>query len=177
MKSEENDVHIHTALRSIIAPTDQRLLFVLVEPEDRTRPLQSTGLISELARCRLSYGTPYAWVDILIRRTGVTTTCLHLWLCDTDSISVYCKQVKTIWVFMCPKKTSQDTPLLLYCPAPFPLSVFPLHKAAIHHLSWLNKATKGWLTSDLSLHLLFPYAWPLSFSCSSTISQNPVTLK
>lgn len=48
------------------------------QPEDRTRPLQSTGLISELARRRLSYGTPYAWMDIQTGRAGVFLSCLHL---------------------------------------------------------------------------------------------------
>lgn len=48
------------------------------QPEDRTGPLQSTGLISELARRRLSYGTPYAWMDIQTGRAGVFLSCLHL---------------------------------------------------------------------------------------------------
>lgn len=58
------------------------------------RRLCETSPVNWVNRCRLSYGTPYAWVDILTGRTGVTRTCLHLWLCVyvRHSLSFQCQE-------------------------------------------------------------------------------------
>lgn len=108
----EKHVHIHTEQRCTITPTNQGLLFVLVEPEDQARPLQSTGLISELAHRRLSYGTPYAWMDIVTGRAGGPP---HVSICDCVCIrdtQWVCRQVKTHSWF----------PLPVSVPCMFPLN-------------------------------------------------------
>lgn len=83
---EVNEEHVHTYTQGPpLHSTNQRPLFAPLEPGERARPLQSTGLISGFERRRLSYGTPYAWMGSLAGHAGGTAH-VSIWECVCDMV-------------------------------------------------------------------------------------------
>lgn len=107
--------------------------------------------MSQLAHYNLSYGTPYAWIDILTRCIGVITACLHLcfcvYTCNAHWLNECASKTNFRWLqaeFL--KDFSKAFSTFVTTPPPILQRTVPFHKRLLFFIS----AGKGQLTSNLS---------------------------